>query len=331
MFHGPIPNTRHMIRNASRALATAALMLPFLAGCGTTSAGSELAELPPVMRPIEAGVEAPFLWRVENGENDSYLFGTIHLPDDRVLALAPAVQAAFDDADVVYTEIPMSPMAQAMMLPKMMQPAGETLAKQLPPELYERVEAHFADHGIALSAMDRMKVWVVMAQAGTLEYLQEMMSKPVLDQMLWNKAQEAGKQRGALETIESQVAVFESLTLEEQIRMFGQAMDAIEKAKAEGRQPAQTLLEAYLSGDSGRLLGEMTREYDPDDEVAARFLEELLTKRDVKMTDKIAELLAENPGKSYFFAVGSLHLPRENGIVPLLEEKGFEVERVTGE
>ena len=38
----------------------------------------------------------PFLWRVE-GENPSYLFGSIHVPDDRVLKLPDIVMNAIED------------------------------------------------------------------------------------------------------------------------------------------------------------------------------------------------------------------------------------------
>ena len=40
--------------------------------------------------------KGPFLWLVE-GRTPLYLFGTIHVPDDRVLALPPSVMKAFGD------------------------------------------------------------------------------------------------------------------------------------------------------------------------------------------------------------------------------------------
>src|SRR5204863_28006 len=53
-----------------------------------------------------AAGKGPFLWKVDGGRAPLYLFGTIHVPDDRVLALAPSVEKAFAEASAVYTEIP---------------------------------------------------------------------------------------------------------------------------------------------------------------------------------------------------------------------------------
>src|SRR6516164_7635048 len=47
----------------------------------------------------------PLLWRIE-GSVPSYLFGTIHIPDQRVLALPDVVKKAIDVSDAIYTEIP---------------------------------------------------------------------------------------------------------------------------------------------------------------------------------------------------------------------------------
>src|SRR5690606_37482037 len=45
------------------------------------------------------------LWRIEGaGVEPSWLFGTMHMSDPRVLRLPPAAQAAFDASDTVVIE-----------------------------------------------------------------------------------------------------------------------------------------------------------------------------------------------------------------------------------
>src|SRR5690606_7133604 len=45
------------------------------------------------------------LWRIERpGAEPSWLFGTMHMSDPRVVTLPPAAQAAFDRADTVVIE-----------------------------------------------------------------------------------------------------------------------------------------------------------------------------------------------------------------------------------
>src|SRR5215210_5822505 len=46
------------------------------------------------------------LWKIEKqGRPASYLFGTVHLTDDRVTTLSPAVKAGLADAKIVALEV----------------------------------------------------------------------------------------------------------------------------------------------------------------------------------------------------------------------------------
>ncbi len=49
---------------------------------------------------------APLLWQGRLGTHHVSLFGTIHVPDARVLALSAPVRGAFNRADRVVTENP---------------------------------------------------------------------------------------------------------------------------------------------------------------------------------------------------------------------------------
>ena len=53
----------------------------------------------------------PFLWMIDL-DPPSFLLGTIHLPDERVLDLPPVVREAFDASEVVYTEITLDTATQ---------------------------------------------------------------------------------------------------------------------------------------------------------------------------------------------------------------------------
>ena len=46
----------------------------------------------------------PFLWQID-GDNPSYLFGSMHFADNRLLTLPDIVIEAIDEVDIVYTEI----------------------------------------------------------------------------------------------------------------------------------------------------------------------------------------------------------------------------------
>ncbi len=290
-----------------------------------------------VVVTLEEGIQAPFLWKVTGAglEKPSYLFGTIHIPDTRVTTLHPEVQKAFDSADAVYTEIPMdimnpaNLMGQLGLVSKIMLPWDQKVTDHLDAETEKRIEAILSDYHYSLAMFQQMKVWVIAAQLGQLDLIEEISSgKELLDQKIFNDAKRLGKEAGALETPESQIAVFDDLPVEEQVEFLKQTLDAIEKAKAKGLKPSAGVVDAYLSGDTKNIVGMLSEHMDLDDPLGYKMYDRLLLSRDADMAKKMAEMMTANPGRTYFFAIGALHLPRELGVVGLLRSKGFTVERV---
>ena len=56
--------------------------------------------------------------------------------------------------------------------------------------------------------------------------------------------------------------------------------------------------------------------------------DQLLNARSRIMAQRIAAILAEDPGRPRFFALGAGHLPGDQGIVALLRARGLDVRRV---
>jgi hypothetical protein len=272
----------------------------------------------------------PLLWRVTPpGEGKpAYLYGTIHLPHDRILALPPEVERAIAASDALYTEVPMDPGMQLRMAPMIMLPEGKNLKQILPEELYKRLEALFASKGLPFATLARLKPWAVATQVALLDHLFEFALKQPLDVKLYLEAQAAGKQVGGLETLEEQVAVFDALSLEEQVRMLRQTLDLLDEHKQKGRDAVMELMEAYLSGDEQKLLAAVLESYDPDDPLDRKVMQRLLGDRNRLMAERIDARLKEDPGKTFFFAVGAAHMLRDDGIGRLLEARGHRLERL---
>ena len=83
---------------------------------------------------------APFLWQGQLGSHRLALFGTIHVPDPRVLALSPAVRAAFDRADRVVTEIPLDRVQQGALAAALVLPEGQRLRAIVGDAVFARLE-----------------------------------------------------------------------------------------------------------------------------------------------------------------------------------------------
>jgi hypothetical protein len=270
----------------------------------------------------------PFLWEIQ-GEKPSWLFGTIHLPDPELLSFHPAVQSAFDRAEIFNAEIPMDTRAVVKTIEAMWLPDDQSLAKLLDPPLIERIVAELKriNPGLELKPLDRCKPW---ALAVHLVMLEPQMSYPgvsILDDCLYRKAEESGKQLGGIETIEEQLSIFDALTMEEQIRILIDTLDQIEKGRAEDRPLSKRLMDAYRSGDIDTLWTflQETAPSDPNDREKTMKL--LLHDRNKRMAECIARKLRETPGKSHFFAVGAGHLCGDTAIQKLLAADGFVVDR----
>lgn len=273
----------------------------------------------------------PLLWRIEAQQPDgkpSYLFGTIHFPDDRVLELPDAVENAFEQADTVITEVPMDSATQMQMAMKSMLPGGKTLADVLPEKLHAKVVKLFESKGLPMMAIKRFKIWAVAVQVALVDHLMELASKTPLDMHLYNLGKEQGKQLAGLETLEEQIAVFDSLTREEQVEMLRQALEEREKQKEKGDDLLAMMVEMYLEGDADVLMDRMMEEYDPDDPLDRKLIKKLFTDRNHVMAERIARKIRQAPGTSFFFAIGTGHLPGEEGVVALLRQAGFKIQRV---
>jgi uncharacterized protein YbaP (TraB family) len=310
---------------------------PVAAVALTAAPGGTQATPAGAKRSTPAEGTGPFLWKVE-GATPAYLFGTIHVPDPRVLALAPSVEKAFAEATAVYTEIPMDAATQMGVMGKIMLPEGQQLPEVIGKPLYDRMMkvvdttlngASPGTAGVLGPLFLRMKPWAAMSQLSLLEFLPDLMAgRQPLDAMLYTRAQREGKKVGALETPDEQIAVFESFTLPEQTRMLELTLDELEKPKPDGKTQTRQLIDAYLSGDMAVVTGVMEEAMSGDRALMDRFKAVAIDKRNTHMTERILALRKEQPSTVFFFAVGTAHYPGETGIVAQLRKAGLKVTRV---
>lgn len=268
------------------------------------------------LAPVVAAGEPGLLFEIdatEAGGAPCYLFGTIHSEDPRVLALTAPTQAAFDRSAVFIMETIPDTQAVIRAMMAMVYTDGRGLAGVAGRLLYDQTVQALAERGMAEEAIKDYKPWAAatllgMPEAGTGEFL---------DIRLYKAALAAGKQVQGLESIEEQLAVFDTLTEEDQIALLRETLEA----RATLPEVFARLLEAYLSRDLARLerLGD---EYlgRGDPQLAARFRHAALEARNQHMTDRMLAYLRVG---GCFIAIGALHLPGEEGVLSRLARAGF--------
>ncbi|MFN9756947.1 MAG: TraB/GumN family protein [Planctomycetota bacterium] len=322
----------NLVARAVPAWATV-LLVAFLA---TFAPRPLRAQTPPVAVPatpatvapaaVATGVERALLWRIE-GPTPNYLFGTIHLPDDRVTKLVPVVRAAVDGCDALFTELPMELGEMMKMQARTQLPKGQTLADVLGPELYARVAAYVTGKGVKTAAIDRMQPWAVSMQLPMLDQMAKMMKMP-LDMQLYEGARKAKKVVGGLETFEEQFAVFADLSIEEQRSLVASTLDSLEEDAREGMDTIEKLLQVYLRGDEQAIDKELNEYKMGDEALRAKLMQRLLGDRNLRMADRIVKHLQEQPGRSHLFAVGAAHYVGETGLLQLLTARGYRITRL---
>lgn len=275
--------------------------------------------------------EFTFLWKVEKeGLATSHLFGTIHVPDERVNTLHAEVRAALNGADAFFAELELddtSDMQEALLAAAAL-PEGTTLKSLLPADVYRRAGEALGD--FMLNGLNRFKPFMLEMTLAQQELMPDLMAgKEALDMRLYKVAKSKNMRVGGVETIEEQIeALANTLTVEEQVESLTETLDKYFEAKARGRSDLQRMLDAWLSGSEKWMLAIGEAEWDPAVERDRRVREALLFRRNANMAERAAHLMRENPGQKFVFAFGTYHFIGERSVVEMLRADGFQVTRL---
>ena len=300
------------------------LLISLLAAAGSSIVGASGSQGSGIQGSGIAS-ERPLLWKIE-GRKPSYLFGTIHIPDDRVLNLHQVVKEALEVSDAVYLEIPLGIKEMEKIQQGSRLSGGQLLPDLIPSDLYHDVEKLLRSRGVSMAVFLHLKIWALASRITMLDYLPVMMIKPSLDLFLYHQAQLEGKEVGALESVEEQLSVFEAFSTEEQLEFLRTTVEEMQKP---GESPVERLLQRYLVGDVDALSREISRQMTKDDVLSKKVRRVMLTERDRRLADRIEQRLKESPEKGFFFAVGAAHLSEKDSILSRLSERGFIVNRVS--
>ena len=269
------------------------------------------------------------LWKVSRvGIAPSHLFGTIHLSDERVTSLSPAIRAALDAAETVALEVAeINPQAFGAAMNRLGRllvfDDGRTLGGLLQPE--ERTVAGEAlqKAGFPSAAHDKLKPWFVtlMLALSDCERARAMAGKQALDLQIGAAARKRGVPVVGLETIDDQLAAMASIPEADQLNM----LKATLKSYSRNADLIETMLQRYLAREMSKLFplqAEMIRAAGLDPAGFKSFQHALLTVRNPRMRDAALPILARGHA---FIAVGALHLIGDDGLVALLRDAGYDV------
>lgn len=268
-------------------------------------------------------------WKVEKeGLAPSWLLGTMHFSDPRVVNLAPEVGGAFDGANTIIIENTqiLDPkklvVAMAEVRPMMFFTDGSTLEQRYGSKTIALIKKRLAGRNIPYFLGKRMQPWV-LATAIVMplcEIERKHAKKKVLDNILGSRAQKEGKHLVGLESVKEQISAMASLSLDFHLKSLEETV----KLGSKMDDMMETMVVIYQQGNIGQFWPLM-KYLSPKTAKSpgyAKFQEVLITKRNIIMAERSLPYLEKG---NAFMAVGALHLPGEKGVVQLLQNAGYKV------
>jgi uncharacterized protein YbaP (TraB family) len=270
-------------------------------------------------------VTAPklYLWEVTSLTNRAYLFGTVHAGKESWYPLPAAVEGALADCKVLVVEADVTDTeAMARTASVSVYPPGDSLAKHVDPEDYERFRKLLPRFKIPEESAARYKPFmaaslIVFGEWARLGYQPQF----GIDSYLIRRAREAKMRVVEIEGIETQAKLIASLTEEEQRLAFTGTLKAFDMGIT--AEQITGMLNAWQIGDPGLVL-QVAQRYNEQVPGGAAFEEKFVWSRHDEMVRKIEGYL--NDGKErHFIAVGALHMAGPRGLVQMLKDRGYVV------
>jgi hypothetical protein len=267
-----------------------------------------------------AAAKGPALWKVADEDTTIYLFGTVHVLPKEIEWYDTTIDAALTGSDIIVTEIPMDAASEAqgqqLTMSKGMLPAGTTLRSLLNPEQTATYGAAMAKIGAPVEAFDPFKPWLAGLTLSVLPLMQQGYDPASgVEKVLLAKVPE--KPKGALETFEFQLGIFDNMSQEAQIAFMMEAATGIDELKP----MLDRMVAEWVKGDADALAAVMN-EGMTDPAVA----EALLYSRNANWAEWIDTRL-DTPG-TVFIAVGAGHLAGAKSVQDYLAQKGITTSRV---
>lgn len=268
-------------------------------------------------------------WKIERpGLEPSWLLGTMHVSDPRVLDKPEGFYEAYDAIDTLTVELEEVAEPEKLALEFFKHPelttlqGDKTLDHILPPDATSEIAAGLKKKGININLMAKMRPWFlyVSLQTRGCDIKRRARGLKVLDESLALKALHDGVDLVGLETpveqIKSLSDVPDDLMLQNlrELLALPNGMDDI----------TETMIDLYDQGKIGMIFSLM--EAASTDQAAAKAFENrMITDRNKVMAERSKPYL--DKGRT-MIAVGAAHLPGDNGLVELLRKQGFTVTAV---
>jgi uncharacterized protein YbaP (TraB family) len=306
---------------------TSVVALPGSAAPSTGLKEPEWRAAPAPSNRAAAAVAAPrglrhgLFWKATSATNTVYLLGSIHVGTEELYPLPKQIEAAFRSAGVLVVEINLNKLDAKRLqtlVARGCYPPGDSLWRHISAEGKQAVLRFCARHNVAPGFFAPLKPWMAILVASSFQTLSNGMSAQLgIDRHFLNRVSR-GIRVEEIETMEQQMHLFVEIAGDDPERVL---LQALQSAESDGNV-VMDLQDAWVAGDADKLEELVRSMYTSAPEVA----EKLIGRRNLRMAEVVERHL--NGRETAFVVVGAAHMVGENGVVRLLEEKGYHVEQI---
>ncbi len=278
-----------------------------------------------------------FFWKASKGSTTVYLMGSIHDGITEMYPVTAKVRSAFRKSDCLYVEcITDTDEAADMYLSKASYSDGTTIRDHISAESYEELTKVCQKYNINQKVIDSYKPWYVanlissFYQYNTENYTDiDYYSVMGVDNFFIDVAEQSGMMIDELESVESQLDIFDSMSEEDQRESLDYYLDKVlyssQNEKLLLMQMKIDMWRCWAQGDYKWFRKNYLETDEPED---GSLQDSLTGERDTAMADKLAKLLEKDDGSTYFVVIGAAHVESDGLVVDQMKEKGYQVTRV---
>jgi len=266
-------------------------------------------------------------WKIEKeGEFVGYIFGTLHMNDERIAKIHDKIIPYLDNAvSFAMESFPSdhywNPYQGSQLIKSdMVLPKGETLDQLIGPETYKRVETVLSGLlGMKPELVKTLRPWAAMRSFA----VRAKSNNVILDYALLDRAASQDKELYQVESIEEFIVTLQEMPLDAQVALLEFTVASYDDM----HQIIDDMLDSYLEQDLKEMFRIGTR-FIPDQPENKQwrdvYLKHVVLNRNIVMEHYMRKAMRE---RNTFIAIGAIHLYGDKGVLALMEKDGYTVSK----
>jgi len=254
--------------------------------------------------------ENSIFWELESPEGKQiFIFGSIHVDDNRVVDFSDSVNNAMKKSDLFVSE------TNNVNNLKALEGLGGEYNTYLSDEDFQKISELSDFHSIDTEFAIKLKPWLL----GFIFSSPQAMNPFSQDNLLKVTASNYGLASKGLETVGEHYSVLDSLSPEDQFQILKNVLNLSEVDKEKNYQ---LMIKTYLTFNLNKILNvdeEITKSIVPE-KVWSSVKSELIHKRNKLFFNRLLILAKKNV---LFVAVGASHLAGDDGLLQQFFQAGF--------